>query len=252
MVATILVNFFCFIGVYCVVFSGIVCNCLGCDVFAGGCADLPVLFLLWFWVVCGVEALHGQVVGVKPEADDDSSACFGEVGVMAVGFAGEYVGYVYFHHGCGDAPNGVGNGNGGVCVGAGVEHNAVVGEACCVEFVDDFAFVVGLEIADFYRGAIGLQLFQVVLKILMSVHGRLAFAEQIQVGAVDDKYFGHKLNFLQMYEFNTTFSVTGINNPAAKVFCAGVFLLCVGCSFRPGQRLVHAVGCACLPGVCRG
>ena len=76
---------------------------------------------------------------------------------------------------------------------AGVENHALAGFACGVERVDEFAFVVALESLNL-RPEVGRTCRQSGLELLqrqVAVHLRVALAQEVQVGAVDEGNFGH-------------------------------------------------------------
>lgn len=66
--------------------------------------------------------------------------------MMAERFAGVNVGNVYLDHRRFNGGNGIGDSDGSVCEGSGIENDAVVIEAHLMQFVDDRAFVITLEI----------------------------------------------------------------------------------------------------------
>ena len=53
---------------------------------------------------------------------------------------------MHFDNWCGNGSHGVGNCNGGMAVGAGVQHNAVDLSGSLVQPVDEGAFVIALEV----------------------------------------------------------------------------------------------------------
>ena len=87
-----------------------------------------------------------------------------------------------------DARYGVGQGDAGVGEGPGVEDDAVVSKADLVELIDQLALVVALEVLQRHvvLYELALEVDHEILKGVLAVDLRLALAEQVEVGAVDD------------------------------------------------------------------
>ena len=64
--------------------------------------------------------------------------------MVPVGFPGVYVADVDFYNRRGDGADGIGQGNGRMGVGAGIQHNTVRLKAHFVYFVDEPPFVITL------------------------------------------------------------------------------------------------------------
>ena len=99
---------------------------------------------------------------------------------------------VDLHRGDGDGLEGVQDGNAGVRVGCRVDHNAVDLAVCLLDLVDDAALVVGLEDLDLVkalRGAGLLADLDQAVVVVAAVDARLANAEHVEVGSVDDESF---------------------------------------------------------------
>lgn len=91
-----------------------------------------------------------------------------------------------------DGLEGVQDGNAGVCVSCRVDDDAVDLAVGLLDLVDDAALVVGLEDLDLVKALCGAGLLadldQAVV-VVAAVDARLANAEHIEVGAVDDESF---------------------------------------------------------------
>lgn len=130
-----------------------------------------------------------QCIGAGAEAGDGAARDRGNPALVAEGLAGVGVGEMDLDDRDLDALDGVVEGNGGVGERAGVEED---GEAAArgglVQPVDEMAFVVGL--AQVYAQAKGQGLvgegIRDAVEGVMAVDLRLAGAEQVEVGAVQD------------------------------------------------------------------
>jgi len=101
------------------------------------------------------------------------------------------VGHVDLDGGEGDGLQRVENGDAGVGVGGGVDHDAVKASVGGLNRVDDRAFVVGLHALrlDALLYAYFLDVFEQRRIILPAVYIRLAHTEHIDIRAVDHKQF---------------------------------------------------------------
>ena len=74
-------------------------------------------------------------------------------------------------------------------VGTGIQHNAVVVEAYALNFVDESALVVALEIAQLHlwREAFA-QAFEVAFKSSVAIYARLSCAQEVEVWSIYDCY----------------------------------------------------------------
>ena len=102
-------------------------------------------------------------------------------------FARENVGDVYFDHFRLDGSYGITDGDGGMCVAAGVEDDAIVREAAFVQLVDELAFHVALEIIEMDVREEVLQFREVFLERIATVDIRFAPAEQVEVRSVENE-----------------------------------------------------------------
>ncbi len=80
--------------------------------------------------------MQGQPVAVELKARDGADAVFAQQAFLPKLFAGGQVREVNFYHGRIDGRYGIGQGNAGVCVAAGVEHNAMVREAHFMQLIN--------------------------------------------------------------------------------------------------------------------
>ncbi|MNL71955.1 hypothetical protein D3C87_1971890 [compost metagenome] len=62
-----------------------------------------------------------------------------------------------------------------------------------MDFIDQRAFVVGLEIMQLHVRENPFQRFEIVVERLISIHAGFSFAQKIQVRAVQDQYLFHLL-----------------------------------------------------------
>lgn len=95
---------------------------------------------------------------------------------------------VHLNHRCFDAGHSVGNGNTGVGEGTCVQDDPVVVETYLMEFVQDVSFVIALVILQAYIvvSKLTLEVDHKIIKGVFAVDFRLAPAEEVKVGAVDD------------------------------------------------------------------
>lgn len=107
--------------------------------------------------------VNGESVSVKPEPGNESVAATREAGFFTVLFAGEQIGYVDFHHRSGDGFDGIGQYDGSVSVGAGVEDDSVVLFAV-QNPLHQFFQPVGLEKVDLTVGKLFAELLQIIIK----------------------------------------------------------------------------------------
>ena len=106
--------------------------------------------------------------------------------MAAVLLAGIDVADVDLDDGRGDGGNGIVDGHAGVAVAAGVEDDAVGGEAHLMEAVDEFPLDVALVVDDFYVKELLPKAVNHFLHGGMSIDGRLALARKVKVRSVDD------------------------------------------------------------------
>ena len=109
--------------------------------------------------------------------------------MLAIRFPFCDVGDMHLNDGDADGADAVGQGDGGVGVASGVHHHGVVLSVSLLQFVDQQAFVVGLEIGDFVLWKTFAELGQVIVKGNVTIDFGLAFAEEVEVGAVEDEDF---------------------------------------------------------------
>ena len=108
---------------------------------------------------------------------------------MAELLAAMHVGYVHLNHRRAHRLDAVGKRDAGVGVGTGIQHNAVVVEADALNFVDESALVVALEIAQLHlwREAFA-QAFEVAFKSSVAIYARLSCAQEVEVWSIYDCY----------------------------------------------------------------
>ena len=92
-----------------------------------------------------------------------------------------------------DRPDGVRNGDRGVGVGTGVEHDAVVVEAHLMDLRDDLTFRIALEILQIVFRVAFLQYLEILVEGSVAVHRRFASSQQVEIRTVEDQYFHDKM-----------------------------------------------------------
>ncbi len=132
---------------------------------------------------------QGQGIALQTEASDKPGALGGNDTVVAKFFAGIHIGDVHLHHGYLNGANGIVNGNGGVCISAGIENNPITGKTNFMQFVHQFTFDVALVIVKVNCGETFDKGLKEYFKRLCSVNFRFTFAQQIEVRSVDDLDF---------------------------------------------------------------
>ena len=109
--------------------------------------------------------------------------------MVAKGFAAVDVAQMHFYYGYGDGTNGVEQGDGGMCVGAGIEYDTI--KACfvgAVELFDQMSFDVALVVVDLHIGVLCCKRSKTFLHRGRTIDARLTGAEALQIRAVENKY----------------------------------------------------------------
>lgn len=106
------------------------------------------------------------------------------------------VAQMHLHHGRFDGAYAVEQRDARVRIGGGIEHNAIVAEPYGLQFAHQFALDVALIVVDVGLRVALAQLGETAFHALLSVYGRLARAQKIEVGAVDDDDFHASLDVL--------------------------------------------------------
>ncbi len=130
------------------------------------------------------EPLHGEPVAFEAKAADAAGAVPAQQAFLAKFLAGGQVAQVHLNHGRGNGGHSIGQGNAGVGVGPGIEHDAMVGEAYFVQLIEQGALVVRLEVRELQIGKSRFQLGEKIIKRASTVDARLATAQQVQIGAI--------------------------------------------------------------------
>ena len=86
-----------------------------------------------------------------------------------------------------DGADAIGQGDGGMGIASRVHHHGVELPIGILQFVDQHAFMVGLEIGDFVLGETFAELWQIVFEGDIAIDFGLALAEEVEVGAVEDE-----------------------------------------------------------------
>ena len=87
----------------------------------------------------------GPGIALQTEASDKPGALGGNDTVVAKILRGHTL-EMCLHHGYLNGANGIVNGNGGVCISAGIENNPITGKTNFMQFVHQFTFDVALVI----------------------------------------------------------------------------------------------------------
>ena len=128
----------------------------------------------------------GEAVALKAETGDEAAGVAGRNGMVSEILAGVDVGDVHLHHGDGHGGYCIRYGYGVMCISRGVYYNASAfgSKTIFLDGVDYCAFGVRLKILYLHVGEVGAQRFEKTFETFSAVNFRLAFAEQIEVGAV--------------------------------------------------------------------
>ena len=86
-----------------------------------------------------------------------------------------------------DGADGIVESYAGVGVGTGIEDDAIDGEAHLMEFVDEGALMIALEIVYLHVGVLRPQLLQIVIEGASTIDVGFAAAEEVEVGTVEDE-----------------------------------------------------------------
>lgn len=137
-----------------------------------------------------------SLVTRQPQSFKAFYAGLSRVGMPPVRLALRDVGNMHLHHGDAYGADAVGQGDGSVGVATGVHHHAVILVVGLLQLVDQYAFMVRLEIGDLVLGKAAAELFKIGLERHRAVDFRFALAQKVEVGAVEDEDF-HRWNFSQ-------------------------------------------------------
>ena len=135
----------------------------------------------------GGDKAQRSFIAEGAETGDYAERFVGEIGVVAEVFAGVNIGQMDFDKGQCHTQKGVADGDAGVGLGAGVDDDVIVRSACLMDGIDDCTFVVTLEMVkrDAQFGGGVLQARNQRIEGVAAVKLRLAQAEQVEIGAVD-------------------------------------------------------------------
>ena len=116
------------------------------------------------WKALSHEGADCQTIGVEAETADYSLARGGYIAVMTELFSCVYITNMHFYYGATEAAYAVVEGDAGVGVGTGIEHNAVGRKASAMNLIDYRSLAITLEIGE--RGTtleVLLQLLEIFL-----------------------------------------------------------------------------------------
>ncbi len=100
-----------------------------------------------------------------------------------------YVGNMHFHHRRFDGSNSITNGDRSVSVTTGIQDDTIIIKADPLQFVDQFSFHIALKIAGLNIGVFLFKGIQKLLKGHIAIDIGFSFAEQVEIGAVDNGDF---------------------------------------------------------------
>lgn len=95
------------------------------------------------------------------------------------------IGNMYLHDWRRNCTDGILQGYGRVSIRTGIQHNAIIRKACFMNFIYQLSFHIRLVIRKLYRWIPLFQFFQITFKRFGSINGRLPFAQQVDVRAID-------------------------------------------------------------------
>ncbi len=104
--------------------------------------------------------------------------------MMAIRLAFCDIGDVDLDNGDANGADAVGQGDGGVGVASGVHHNGVILSISLLQFVDQQAFVIGLEVGELVLGKTFVKLEQILFEGLTAVYFGFTLAQEVEVGTV--------------------------------------------------------------------
>ena len=133
-------------------------------------------------------ALHRQPIAVQSEAGNDSFAARTNHRMVAELLACVYIRYMYLHDRSGERAYAVEQCHRGVGICARIQYDTVIREAHFLHLVYHLALDVVLVILYLYALESLSQFGQIALHGVVAVNPRLAFAEQVQVRSVYNKY----------------------------------------------------------------
>lgn len=132
------------------------------------------------------EMLYRQCIAVQAQPGDGTDAPGRDIGCLAVIFPGQHIGNMYLDHRDGDGGNGIGQGNTGMCITTGIEHNALRAFAAPVQVIDQLAFYITLVIIQGDIRELLPELRQESIERYIAVNSCFSCTEQVQIGAVDN------------------------------------------------------------------
>lgn len=132
------------------------------------------------------DVLQCQAVAVEAEAADGACAVCCDQVLLAEGLPVEDVADVHFNHGAGGRPDSVGEGDGGVRVGSGVQDDPAVVASLRDGFGQE-PLLLFLQVVDVHLRVLVDQLAQIVLEGTVSVDVHLPGAQLAKIHAVDDE-----------------------------------------------------------------
>ncbi len=140
--------------------------------------------MVWVGVQVGLgldKILYCQLIASQSQANDHAFRNGGNVRMMAEGFPLVDVRDMDLYNRRLDSGDGVGQGDAGVGISPCIEDNPVVGKAYFVELINQLAFVIALEVVDFYIGIHeqAAKVQQKILEGIFAVDARFPTAQQI-------------------------------------------------------------------------
>lgn len=99
---------------------------------------------------------------------------------------------MYLYSGRRNGRQGICNSDRGMGVCPGINDDAIYVEAQFMNFINQFAFVIRLKIAKLHVGKLGFERFQILQEGAITINCRFALAQQVEIGAVNDKNLFHR------------------------------------------------------------
>lgn len=134
--------------------------------------------------------LQGRQVAINAQTADHADRLVGQIGVVTEWFALVHIGNMHLNERYGDSTQCIAQRNTGVGICRSVDDNESGIGAGCLDFFNQFAFVIALEAFASDTSFIGSlhECIMNVLQRLFSVHLRFTRTQQIQIGAIEDQY----------------------------------------------------------------
>jgi len=141
-----------------------------------------------------------EFITFQAEANDNPGRIWRNERLVPEIFPGKCVRNVDFNDRSGNCFYRIANSNGSVCVSRGIQDNSCIRKSRQLDFVNNFAFNIALEIIEIELRKFLLKDLKIRFKRLVSVNFGFAFAQKIQVWPVDDHDFHSKCCLYRVYK----------------------------------------------------